>query len=124
MGWWLDEANMAQCSFNITDSDVTGLHTVFEEVMKMNMLCSKVFQNSINYEAFFTCFLQSKAIAESLNLSVVGSELVGLVPLSSMLDAANYYIKKEKLMILDPDQKVRLAIDRLGLNSLYHFDPK
>ncbi|OXA36522.1 Formimidoyltransferase-cyclodeaminase [Folsomia candida] len=67
---------------------------------------------------------RSKAIAESLNLSVVGSELVGLVPLSALLDAANFYIQRENLMILDDDQKVKLAIDRLGLNSLYSFDPK
>jgi len=41
-----------------------------------------------------------------------------------MLTAAEYYIKKENLMIIDEDQKVRLAIDRLGLSSLYPFDPK
>lgn len=40
------------------------------------------------------------------------------------MTAADYYIKKENLCILDPDQKVKLAIDRLGLNSLYPFDPK
>jgi glutamate formiminotransferase/formiminotetrahydrofolate cyclodeaminase len=50
--------------------------------------------------------------------------LVGLVPLSAIMDAANFYIKRENLMILDDDQKVKLAIDRLGLNSLYSFDPK
>jgi glutamate formiminotransferase/formiminotetrahydrofolate cyclodeaminase len=97
IGWWLDEANMAQISFNLTDHDITPLHVVYEE---------------------------SKKIAESLNLSVVGSELVGLAPLSALISAADFYIKKEKLFILDEDQKVRLAIDRLGLNSLYPFDPK
>jgi glutamate formiminotransferase/formiminotetrahydrofolate cyclodeaminase len=97
IGWWLGEANMAQISFNITDEELCPLHTVFEE---------------------------SKAGAEALKISVVGSELVGLVPLSAMLTAAEYYIEKEKLCILDQDQKVRLAIDRLGLNSLYLFDPK
>ena len=37
--------------------------------------------------------------------------------------AADYYINKESLFILGEGQKVTLAIDRLGLNSLYHFDP-
>jgi glutamate formiminotransferase len=32
IGWWLDEANMAQISFNLTDHDVTPLHVVYEEV--------------------------------------------------------------------------------------------
>lgn len=32
IGWWLDEANMAQISVNITDIEVTALHQVYEEV--------------------------------------------------------------------------------------------
>lgn len=38
IGWWLDEANLAQISYNITDSEITSLHTVFEEVyIRINM---------------------------------------------------------------------------------------
>merc|ERR1719361_3026450 len=62
--------------------------------------------------------------AEKLNIAVTGSELVGLVPLSAMLEAAEYYIKKENLMVLDEDQKVHLAINRLGLATLSPFNPK
>lgn len=62
--------------------------------------------------------------AKELNLPVVGSELVGLVPLSALTTAADFYIKKENLFILEEEQKVRLAIERLGLNSLSSFDPK
>ena len=54
----------------------------------------------------------------------MGSELVGLVPLSALTTAADFYIKKENLFILEEEQKVRLAIERLGLNSLSSFDPK
>ncbi|CAL8110538.1 unnamed protein product [Orchesella dallaii] len=97
IGWWLKEANMAQISFNLTDEELCPLHVAFEEAKKG---------------------------AEALQLSVVGSELVGLVPLSAITTAANYYIEKENLCIFDPEQKVRLAIDRLGLSSLYPFDPK
>ena len=32
IGWWLEEQNMAQISFNLTDQNVTPLHVVYEEV--------------------------------------------------------------------------------------------
>ena len=41
-----------------------------------------------------------------------------------MLEAAEYYIEKENLMVLDEDQKVHLAINRLGLSTLTPFNPK
>jgi glutamate formiminotransferase/formiminotetrahydrofolate cyclodeaminase len=49
---------------------------------------------------------------------------VGVVPLEAILMAADYYIETENLFILDEDQKVRLAIDRLGLNAVANFDPR
>merc|ERR1719464_1236333 len=77
--------------------DVTPMHVAFEEVKKD---------------------------AEDLSIAVTGSELVGLVPLSSILEAAEFYMKKENLMVLDEDQKVHLAINRLGLATLSPFNPK
>ena len=50
--------------------------------------------------------------------------MVGLVPLQAMLDAADYYIEKEGLFVLHEDQKVHLAINRLGLATLSPFNPK
>ena len=41
-----------------------------------------------------------------------------------MLDAAEYYIKKEGLMVLEENQKVHLAINRLGLATISPFNPK
>lgn len=52
----------------------------------------------------FQCPLQK------LNLPVVGSQLVGLIPKKAMLDAAEFYIKKEKLFILEEEQKIRLVM--------------
>jgi glutamate formiminotransferase/formiminotetrahydrofolate cyclodeaminase len=49
---------------------------------------------------------------------------VGLIPLESLLMAADFYIEKENLFIYEEDQKVRLAIERLGLNSVAGFDPQ
>lgn len=97
MGWFVDEYNMAQVTVNLTDYRVTPVHILFEEV---------------------------KQEASALNVGVAGSEVVGLVPLESILMAADYYMEKEHLFIIDEDQKVRLAVERLGLNSVAPFDPK
>ncbi|KAG8224760.1 hypothetical protein J437_LFUL005329 [Ladona fulva] len=97
IGWWLDEANMAQISLNLIDHEVTPMHVAFEEVCKD---------------------------AKELKLGVVGSEVVGLVPLSALLAAADFYAEKEGLFVLEEEQRVRLAIDRMGLSSLHPFDPK
>ena len=54
---------------------------------------------------------------------MVGSEIVGLISLQLMLTAADYYIQKENLFIVHEHQKIRLAIERLGLNQLGAFNP-
>lgn len=97
IGWWLDEYNIAQISLNLTDMDVTPFHLAFEE-------CKKD--------------------AEECNLSVCGSQIVGLVPLKAILDAAEFYIKRDNLFIEEEDQRVRLVVDRLGLSSLQQFVPE
>jgi glutamate formiminotransferase/formiminotetrahydrofolate cyclodeaminase len=97
MGWWVDEYNMAQITMNLTNYKVTPIHVAFEE---------------------------AKRLASEINVAVAGSELVGLVPLEAMLQAADYYMEKENLFIIDEEQKIRLVIERLGLNSVGHFDPK
>lgn len=96
MGWWVDEYNMAQVTMNLTDYHQTAPHQAYESCREE---------------------------AEKLNVAVSGSELVGLIPLEAMLKAADYYINKENLFILDERQKIRLAIERMGLNSISHFDP-
>lgn len=97
IGWWLEEANMAQISLNLTDHDVTPIHVAYEEALK-----------------------DSKEI----NVGIVGSEIVGLLPLRALLQAADYYISRDGLMMLEEEHKVRLAIDRLGLSALHPFHPK
>ena len=34
IGWWLEEANIAQISVNLTDMDVTPMHVAYEEAKK------------------------------------------------------------------------------------------
>ncbi|OQV15173.1 Formimidoyltransferase-cyclodeaminase [Hypsibius exemplaris] len=96
LGWWFDEGKIAQAT-NLTDLDLTTLHQVFVEVEKD---------------------------AREMNLPMIGSEIVGLVPLKPVLEAAEYFIKKENLFILEEEQKVQLAVSRLGLNTLSPFDYK
>ncbi|XP_072029212.1 formimidoyltransferase-cyclodeaminase-like [Amphiura filiformis] len=97
IGWWLEEANLAQVSINLTDMDQTLVHQVYEECKKQ---------------------------AEAINIAVCGSEIVGLVPLRALLEAAEYYIQKENLFILEEDQKIKLAVNRLGLSSMSPFKPE
>lgn len=97
MGWYVDEYNLAQVTVNLNDYNITPIHTLFEAVREE---------------------------AKKLNVAVAGSEIVGVVPLEAMLLAAEYYIEKENLFILDEDQKIRLVIERLGLNAVADFNPK
>uniref|UniRef100_A0A8B9P176 Formimidoyltransferase-cyclodeaminase n=1 Tax=Apteryx owenii TaxID=8824 RepID=A0A8B9P176_APTOW len=97
IGWYLEEENIAQVSTNLLDFETTPLHEVYEEVCRD---------------------------AEALKLPVVGSQLVGLIPKKAMLDAAEFYIKKEKLFILEEEHKIRLVVSRLGLDSLSPFNPQ
>ena len=97
MGWFVDEYNMAQVTVNLNDYHVTPVHVLFEEVKKE---------------------------AAALNVAVAGSEIVGIVPLEAMLMAADYYIEKENLFIYEESSKIRLAIERMGLNSVAPFNPE
>lgn len=97
IGWWLEEHKLAQVSMNLSDHDVTPLHIAYEEVRRD---------------------------AKELKLAVTGSEIVGLIPLKAILQVAEFYITKENLFVLEDEQKIHLAINRLGLNSLGPFNPK
>lgn len=97
MGWYVDEYNLAQVTVNLNNYRVTPMHILFEAVREE---------------------------AAKLKVAVAGSEMVGLVPLDAILMAADYYIKKEDLFIIDEDQKIRLVVERMGLNSVAPFRPK
>ena len=68
MGLLLEERKVAQVSINMTDFKKTPLHRVFETV---------------------------RAEAERHGVSVVGSEIVGLVPSEALLDAADHFLRLE-----------------------------
>jgi glutamate formiminotransferase/formiminotetrahydrofolate cyclodeaminase len=97
LGWQVDDYNIAQISMNLNDFHVTPMHIAYEE---------------------------AKKDAQKMNIGVSGSEIVGLVPLEAMLMAADYYIEKESLFIVDESQKIKLVVNRLGLSSVQHFIPE
>lgn len=97
MGWILEEANLAQVTTNIVDHKRTPIHRVWEEV---------------NNDA------------EKLHVPVFGSEIVGVVPLDAMLEVADYFIRKDQLLILGEQDKIRLAVHKLGLSYLEKFKPE
>jgi glutamate formiminotransferase/formiminotetrahydrofolate cyclodeaminase len=96
IGWWLEEESLAQISMNLVDYKTTNLQQAFEE-------CEKD--------------------AAVLRVSLCGSQIVGLVPLEAILLAADYYIKRDGLLVLDEDKKVKLVTQRLGLNTIFSFNP-
>ncbi|MBN2214298.1 MAG: glutamate formimidoyltransferase [Bacteroidales bacterium] len=98
IGWYIEEFGIAQISINLTDMNTTPLHIAFDEACKR---------------------------ADARGLRVTGSEIVGLVPLKSMLDAGRYFLKKQKRSAGLPEEElIRIAIKSLGLNELYEFKPE
>ncbi|XP_021112084.1 formimidoyltransferase-cyclodeaminase isoform X6 [Heterocephalus glaber] len=51
------------------------------------------------------------------------AQLVGLVPLQALLDAAAFYCHRENLFVLEEEHRIRLVVSRLGLDSLAPFSP-
>ena len=96
IGWYIEEFGIAQISMNLTNITETPIHTVFEEVVKK---------------------------ANARGASVTGSELVGLIPLKSMIDAGKYFLKKQNRSIGIPEEDIiKIAIESLGLNQVKTFD--
>ncbi|MEG1800983.1 MAG: glutamate formiminotransferase, partial [Oscillospiraceae bacterium] len=68
MGVMLEDRNIAQVSMNLTDFTKTAVYRVFETV---------------------------KMEAARYGVNVVGSEVIGLVPMQALLDCAEYYLRIE-----------------------------
>jgi len=98
IGWFIEEYGIAQISYNLTNISITSMH-----------------------EAFYETTLS----AIKRGLRVTGSELVGLVPLKAMLDAADFYLKKQQRSLgISEKEKIKIAIKSLGLDDLKPFKPE
>jgi glutamate formiminotransferase/formiminotetrahydrofolate cyclodeaminase len=98
IGWFIEEYGVAQISMNITNVNETPLHKAFDE-------CNKS--------------------AYERGMRVTGSELVGLVPLKSMLDAGKYFLEKqERSSGVSEAELIKIAVKSMGLDELAPFNPK
>ncbi len=98
IGWFIDEYGIAQVSMNITDIRQTPLHVAFDEVSRA---------------------------AAARGLRVTGTEIVGLVPKSSLIEAGKYFLRKQQRSTGLPDRElIRFAVISMGLDQLAPFNPQ
>lgn len=98
VGWFIDEYDVAQVSANLTNFTITPIHTFFDEVQK-------------------------SAIRRGIRIT--GSELVGLIPLSAMLEAGRHYLQKQgRSLGVSDAELIHIAVKSLGLDELGPFDPQ
>lgn len=97
IGWFIEEYGQAQVSMNLTNVGVTPLHVAFDEVCRA---------------------------AEARGVRVTGSELVGLVPLATLLDAGRHFLRKQQRSLgVSERGLIHIAVTSLGLDELGPFDP-
>lgn len=94
MGVELKQYNIAQVSMNLVDYHTTPMHTAYELI---------------------------KDYAEKENAEVRGSEIVGLIPLDAIKRSALFYSGGKDI---NDREAINLVIEKLGLNSLYPFEPE
>ena len=95
IGWFIDEYGIAQVSMNITDIAETPLHVAFDEVCRA---------------------------AANRGIRVTGTEIVGLVPKKTILDAGKHYLAKQQRSLgISDDEIIKIAVKSMGLDELKPF---
>ena len=62
------------------------------------------------------------AKADARGIRVTGTEIVGLVPRKALIDAGEYFLRKQQRSLGIPDsEKIRIAIKSMGLDELKPF---
>ena len=98
IGWYIDEYGIAQVSMNITDINTVPLHEAFDEV------CRK---------------------ADARGVRVTGTEIVGLVPKRTLIDAGKHFLRKQQRSVGIPESEIiRIAVKSMGLDELKPFNPE
>jgi glutamate formiminotransferase/formiminotetrahydrofolate cyclodeaminase len=98
IGWYIEEYGIAQISMNLTNISVTPVHIAFDEVCRN---------------------------AEARGIRVTGSELVGLIPLKSILEAGRYFLaKQERSSGVSDEELIKITVKSLGLNDIHKFSPE
>ena len=98
IGWFIEEYGIAQVSMNMTNLSVTPLHVAFDEVCRA---------------------------ADARGVRVTGTEIVGLVPKKTLVDAGRHFLLKQHRSTGLPEKElVRIAIESMGLSNLKEFKPE
>ena len=98
IGWFIDEYGIAQVSMNITDINTTPLHIAFDEVCRA---------------------------AHERGLRVTGTEIVGLVPKRTLIEAGRYFLEKQQRSTgISEEEIMKIAVKSMGLDDLKPFNPK
>lgn len=98
IGWFIEEYGIAQVSMNMTNLSVTPLHVAFDEVCRA---------------------------ADARGVRVTGTEIVGLVPKKTLVDAGRHFLLKQHRSTGLPERElVRIAIESMGLSNLKEFKPE
>ncbi|MDE5732851.1 MAG: cyclodeaminase/cyclohydrolase family protein, partial [Bacteroidales bacterium] len=98
IGWYIDEYGIAQVSMNITDINATPLHVAFDEVCRA---------------------------AQARGLRVTGTEIVGLVPKRTLMEAGRYFLgKQSRSSGISEEEIMKIAVKSMGLDDLKPFNPK
>src|SRR5216110_650202 len=97
LGWFVKEYGIAQVSMNLTNIEETPLHAAFDACCES---------------------------AARRGLRVTGSEIVGMVPKKSLVDAGRYFLRKQKCSEgASEEELMDIAIRSMGLGELKPFDP-
>ena len=98
IGWYIDEYKIAQVSMNITDINATPLHVAFDEV--------------------YRC-------AQNRGVRITGTEIVGLIPKRTLIEAGKYFLEKQQRSTGIPETDIiDIAIRSMGLSDLKPFNPR
>lgn len=98
IGWYMADFECAQVSMNLLDYRITSPLQVWETV---------------------------KAVADEVGVSLVGSELIGLMPEACLIETGTFsYLKQQQKVPSDKNMIVHAAIEYLGLNKVKPFEPQ
>ena len=98
IGWFIDEYGIAQVSMNITDINTTPLHVAFDEVCRA---------------------------AQARGIRVTGTEIVGLVPKRTLIEAGRYFLEKQQRSTgIAEEEIMKIAVKSMGLDDLKPFNPR
>ena len=98
IGWFIEEYGIAQVSMNITDIALTPLHVAFDEVCRA---------------------------ANERGIRVTGTEIVGLVPKRTLIEAGKYFLRKQHRSVgIAESEIIRMAVKSMGLDELKPFKPE